>query len=77
MIWKKILLIYNKYLIAVNLVDNNWQLVKYLSKGTFLSNLDIIAKDEKEDNSYAQETNLNIFNYDGNYKTKIKLKYDT
>lgn len=32
---KKILLISDKYLIEINLIDNNWKLVKHLSEGTF------------------------------------------
>ena len=39
---KNILLISDIYLIKINLVNNSWKFVKILTKGKFLSNLDII-----------------------------------
>ena len=70
---KNILLISDIYLIKINLVDNNWKFVKILTKGKFLSNLDIIELDYKPPDSQNFETN--IFNYEGNFKTKIKTLF--
>ena len=80
---KKILLISDIYLIEINLVNYYYKFVKILSKGQFLSNLDIIEIDDKVFTSipYApfktfnsQDKGIvNVYDYEGNLKVKMNL----
>ena len=72
---KKILLISDIYLTEINLLNNYWKFIKTLSKGQFLSNLDIIEIDNTKENSFGDEGILNIYDYEGNLKIKIYPRY--